>query len=119
MTMAKQLPPATNPKEPLVPSVSLERNIPSAENCKCDSCSDTRKQQMLSIMMENNWITLCAVCEGELLTQMLRNYLRRKSRGKTSGFVGELTKEDPEPEDPEEEVIWLRDIGGGNFEACD
>lgn len=73
--------------------VELNR-LPTLTAGPCDGCAEEKSKMMLTLSYAKNYVTLCPICEGETLSKMLANYLRRKVRGKSNGFTGELLKEE-------------------------
>jgi hypothetical protein len=63
----------------------------------CDFCtSHTNPPEhfpMLMIEGEKNFITCCEFHEGLMLMTLLNNYVKRKRRNSTAGFVGPVPKE--------------------------
>lgn len=88
----------------------LQRLTP-AEAGACDGCGDHKSKLMLALTYSKNYLVLCPLCEGVTLTKLLGNYLRRKSRGKTNGFSGDILKEEAEDLDLDEQAILELEYG--------
>jgi len=93
----------TNPDTPEGPTVELSRTTQQSE---CDSCGPKPPRSvLLDVTMDKNWVTLCPECEGELLRKLLRNYLKRRSKGSKVGFTDDIPKEE------EQEIpAWPQEI---------
>ena len=88
----------------------IQRLTP-AEAGACDGCGDHKSKLMLALTYSKNYLVLCPICEGITLTKLLSNYLRRKSRGKTNGFSGDILKEEAEDLDLDEQAILELEYG--------
>lgn len=49
---------------------------------------------MLNIDFPLHYVTLCVKHEGDLLSQLLNNYLKRKQKKQQIGFLGPIPKPD-------------------------
>lgn len=82
--------------------VELQRIETETAGC-CDGCGTTKPKLMLTLTYSKNYLTLCPLCEGITLTKLLSNYLRRKARGKTNGFTGDILKEEADDLEADEQ----------------
>jgi len=73
--------------------------VPTSVGGPCDSCSVAPKLVLVA-NFSRNYLTLCPECEGEFLSKLLRNYLRRQSNQSKAGFTGPLVKEEAAKDSP-------------------
>lgn len=104
--MSKEQKPG-NQQDANTPGLSLQR-LPGNQAGRCDACltdekligmkADSEKDikdVRLIIDFPITYMVLCAMHEGELLSKLLNNYVKRIHKGGKVGFLGMLRKDDP------------------------
>lgn len=76
--------------------ISLLRSTGKILGGLCHACkmahTISEKEMGLVIDMDSLNVVLCSFHEGQLLEKLLTNYLKRKRRPHTVGFIGPLLK---------------------------
>lgn len=93
----------TGPQDPDKPGISLERK-PAYLVGRCDACltdpqllgtRDSSPDSRLVIDFPIHYIALCARHEGELITKLVNNYMKRMTRTNSDvGFRGTIKKDE-------------------------
>lgn len=90
----------------------LLRRFSRAITGDCDQCGETDSHPTqtiyLSIELGTCYVVLCPAHEGELLTRLLRNYLKRRDRKSEVGYTAPVVKV-PTPDEDETEYVEVSD----------
>jgi hypothetical protein len=96
------------------------KQLDDCTHCGSIGADPSKKDLVVCVEFAECYVTLCPICEAELLSKLLANYLRRKRKGgRKAAKIPDIFKfeSDEEEEDFSAEIpAWLgyRDGRGGD-----